>query len=75
MVCKGISFIFGFLNLQNAWHNLHSYDSNLLAHGRLRQVHAIVEAFYTRNPGISLPAKNRQVQTTVLKLLAIVELA
>ena len=26
----------------NAWHNLHSYDRNQLAHGRLRQVHAFV---------------------------------
>ncbi len=28
--------------LQNAWHNLHSYDSNRLVHKRLRQVHAFV---------------------------------
>jgi hypothetical protein len=29
----------------NTWHNLHSYDSNQLAHKQLRQVHAIVEIF------------------------------
>ena len=35
----------GSIRNDNTWHNLHSYDSNQLAHKRLRQVHNIVEPF------------------------------